>query len=211
MKHYMLILFIIHQFFSIAKADEYNKEFMLTGGLEEKIANLGPGCRIKLNIPIGAEFWQWYQSNLHRGFAGFSIGKFYKFSNDGEWAFDFKCYQTSDKNFQEIWEDISPENYVNFRIEAGRRKFTDDEGVTYSSVQSINAEGWTLTYDDTTGEERFRLRHLWYCVKAKESAICGSSDIGYIDFINNKKNIDIPSYAFRILESIEFLEDAPPN
>ena len=75
----------------------------------------------------------------------------------------------------------------------------------------MNAEGWTLLFDDKTGEERFRLRHLWYCIKYKESAICGSSEIGYIDFINNKKNIDIPSYSFRILESIEFLEDAVPN
>ncbi|WP_284335937.1 hypothetical protein [Comamonas sp. NoAH] len=211
MMKYSLVLILLFNLITTTQGREIHTEFIRTGNLEAQIVNIGPGCRIKLDIPKGAKLGQGYQNKQYRGMAGFSIKMPKYFSHNGDWSFSFNCYHTYEKNFQEVWKDRSPKNGVKFIIEKGRKKFTDDEGATYFSVQSVNAEGWALTYDDTTGEERLRLRHLWYCVKAKESAICGSSDIGYIDFINNKKNIDIASYAFRVLESIEFLEDVPPN
>ncbi|WP_284335935.1 hypothetical protein [Comamonas sp. NoAH] len=211
MKNYITPLLLFYHLVSTAQVAKDHSEFLRTGEFEEQIANLGPGCRIKLDIPKEAKLGQGYQNKQYRGMAGFSTGKFENFSNDGEWSFDFECYSTEEEQFKVSWKNRSPKEHVNFVIEDGRKKFKNEEGSTFIPVKSVNAEGWVLTFDDTTGEERFRSRYLRYCIKAQESAICGSSNIGYIHFINNKKNIDITSYAFKVIESIEFLEDAPPN
>lgn len=211
MKKYLIPFLIFYHLVSTAQVAKEQSDFIQTGAFEVKIANIGPGCRIKMDLPQGVKLGQSYKSNSYRGRAGFAIKMPPNFSNDGQWGFDFKCYKTNEKQFQDTWKDRSPKDGTNFAIEGDTKIFTDEEGVTYTPVQSVNAHGWALIFDDTTGEERFRSRYFWYCIKAEESAICGSSNIGYIDFLENKKNIDVTSYAFRILESIEFLEDAVPN
>ncbi|WP_284335936.1 hypothetical protein [Comamonas sp. NoAH] len=211
MKKYLIPVFLFYHLASTAQATQNPSEFLRTGALDAQIANLGPGCRIKIDIPKGAKLAQGCQNEHYRGMAGFSIEIGSNFSHNGEWGFDFECFTTKEKQFQEIWTDITPKNDVDFIISNGKKKFIDVDNTTFFAVDSVNAQGWAITYDGTVGEERFRLRNLMYCIKTIKSAICGNSKIGYIDFTNNKKNIDIPSYAFRILESIEFLEDAPPN
>ncbi len=177
----------------------------------ENIANLGPGCRIKITIPKQAKLIQGYPSAQYRGRANFLIEMPPSFSNDGLWWFKFNCFQTKEEEFKKFWTDVSPQDGAKFNIKSNRKSFTNKEGEIFTSLRAINALGWAFTFDDTTGDENFRTRHLSYCIRNETNAICGNSDIGYIEYLENKRNIDTQSAAIRILESIEFLEDAAPS
>ncbi len=192
----LCILLFSYHLITIAQSGSLNEKIIRRGIFESTIANLGPGCRIKISIPKLTNLAQRYQSEQGRGVAGFSIKmpSHPYFSNGGEWGFTFNCYQTKEEQFQRIWNEISPK-----------------DGGNFTSLQAVNAVGWAVTYDDTAGDERFRSRHLSYCIKNETNAICGNSDIGYIEYLENKRNIDTQSAAIRILESIEFLEDASPS
>ncbi len=206
------LLFSYH-LITAAQSGSLNEKIIRREIFESTIADLGPGCRIKISIPKLTNLAQGYQSNQHRGVAGFSIKMppYPHFSNGGEWGFTFNCYQTKEEQFQRIWDEISPKDGVKFTIRSRRKTFIAEDGGNFISLQAVNAVGWAVTYDDTAGDERFRSRHLSYCIRNESNAICGNSDIGYIEYLENKKNIDIQSAAIRILESIEFLEDAAPS
>lgn len=177
----------------------------------ENVANLGPGCRIKITIPKQAKLIQGYPSAQYRGRANFLIEMPPNFSNDGLWWFKFNCFQTKEEEFNKFWTDVSLQDGAKFNIKSNRNSFTNKEGEIFTSLRAVNAWGWAFTFDDTTGDENFRTRHLSYCIRNETHAICGNSNIGYIEYLENKRNIDTQSAAIRILESIEFLEDAAPS
>lgn len=211
MKKIFILAILLHHFIAAAQSEKFNAHFLKTKAFDTKIANLGPGCRIRISIPKIAELGQGYQSNQYRGAAGFSIDIAANFSNNGEWGLGFRCYRTDEKEFQTFWTNRSPKNEEIFQLNSERKTFKDDEGGTFTQIKSINAYGWAVTFDDTAGDERFRTRHLRYCTRNKTNAICGSGDVGYLNYLEDKRNIDIESLTFKVLESIEFLEDAPPN
>lgn len=211
MKIFIAFIFTLYHTIAAAEGNLLHEHALRTGLFESEIANLGPGCRIKVDIPKWSKLNQRYQTKEHRGAAGLSFEMPPHFSNSGRWGIDFSCFQTKDEEFKKFWADRSAKEGVNFKIKSGKKTFTDEEGSKFTSIQAINAKGWAVTFDDTAGDERYRTRHLWYCLKNSTNAICGNSDIGYIDYLENNKNIDMQSVTLKILESIEFLEDAPPN
>ncbi len=209
-KIFPLVLLACH-LNTIAQTGIANEYFLKRGGFEEKIANLGPGCRIKVQAPKWKRLSQRYQDSEYRGMAGFSIPMPPKSTNGGEWGIDFNCFRTNEEAFQESWANRYPPPDAKREKRSEREVFIDNEGNTFTPIKAIDAKGWAITFDDTTGDERFRTRHLRYCIKNEKNAICGSSDIGYIEYLKKRKNIDILGVTLNILESIEFLEDTPPN
>lgn len=97
MKKYLILFFLSFHLISTAQVAKDNTEFIRTGALEAKILNIGPGCRIKIDIPLGAKLGQGYQDKHYRGMAGFKIKMPPNFSNDGGWGFDFRCYSNNEK------------------------------------------------------------------------------------------------------------------
>lgn len=211
MRIYFIFFLALHHVTSFAQEAKKESYFLRNGILEFKIANLGPGCRVKIKIPSGADFNYGYQNSQYRGMAGFSIKMPSNFSNDGDWGADFTCYRTDDKKFQQIWLATSPQDGRMPNAEDYFKRIKNEEGAIFTPIRSVNSEGWALTYDDTAGDEKYRLRHLRYCLIKNKSAICGGSEIGYINFLKNKNNIDVNFYALKVLQSIEFLENPTPK
>lgn len=208
MRIYLIFFLFLHHTISFSQEEKKESDFFRDGTLESKIANLGPGCRFKIKIPSGSNFNYRYQNNQYKGIAEFSIKMPSNFSDDGTWGGGFGCYRIDDKKFQQIWMATSPQNGRMPNPSDFIKNFKNEEGATFIPIKSINSEGWALTYDDTAGDEKYRLRHLRYCLIKNKNAICGGSEIGYIDFLNNKNNIDVSFYALKILRSIEFLEES---
>ncbi len=211
MKKILFATAIAYHLFGWAETQKPIGHFSQNWESTSTVANLGAGCRIKLDIPKQARLSQGYENSDHRGAAGFSIKISPNFSNNGEWGVDFNCFKTNEKDFQESWKNRSPKTTAKLKTNSGKKIFTNNASEYFIRIQAVNAQGWALTFDDTAGEEEFRTRHLKYCIKNERSAICGSSDIGYLEYLGNRKNIDMQSVTLKILESIEFLEDAPPN
>ncbi|GIX23871.1 MAG: hypothetical protein KatS3mg122_1102 [Caldimonas sp.] len=75
-------------------------------------------------------------------------------------------------------------------------------------VHSVNASGWAVAVDDVIGDERYRLRRLYYCVIHEPKAVCGHSEMGLLPDIRRNPKNDLTPYALKILRSIEFIDDA---
>lgn len=87
------------------------------------------------------------------------------------------------------------------------RKLRRDALRAYT-LQSINAHGFAFTEEDVTGDERWRIRFLDYCLFHAEMALCGRGEVGYV--ADGPKG-DLTDYVLQILRSIEFLPTPPPT
>ncbi|QFZ85826.1 hypothetical protein GFK26_25175 [Variovorax paradoxus] len=176
-----------------------------------KIANLGPGCRIELKIPSGANFRSGHESSQGPGVAGFSLKMTPDFSSSGDWSFDFNCYKIDDDQVQRGWAVRLPTGGWAPNHENGGRELLENKALRLFSLTAKNSNGWAVAVDDTIGEEKYRQRRLIYCFTREMKAVCGESVVGHLDFLKRKGNIDLTSRALAILRGIEFLEDTPPT
>ena len=85
-----------------------------------------------------------------------------------------------------------------------RRDF--DRSIRFYGLSSNNAEGYAITEDDQSGEEKFRQRRLTFCIVRHPRAVCGQGDMG---MLREGHKADLTPYALQILRSIEWLDDAP--
>lgn len=81
-----------------------------------------------------------------------------------------------------------------------------DRAIHFFELSSVNASGFAYTEDDVTGEERYRVRWLHYCLIRPPTALCGTGNMG---LLKDGPKADLTSYAMRILRSVEFLDDSP--
>ncbi|WP_143713796.1 hypothetical protein [Variovorax sp. RO1] len=134
-----------------------------------------------------------------------------KFSDSGNWSFDFNCYHLDEDLVKKGWAFRLPTGSWAPNMGNGGKELLEKNALHFFSLVSKNSEGWAITVDDTIGDERYRQRRLFYCMARESKAICGESVLGYIEFIENKRNFNPTPYALRMLREIEFLEDAAPT
>ncbi|WP_284335722.1 hypothetical protein [Comamonas sp. NoAH] len=84
MMKYLFIIISLFQLTAEAQVEKDRAEFIRTGKFESQIANLGPGCRIKLDLPTGVKIGQGDQRKNYKGIAGFSIEIGPNFSHNGK-------------------------------------------------------------------------------------------------------------------------------
>lgn len=73
-------------------------------------------------------------------------------------------------------------------------------------IKTINAQGWAETYEDLTGDEDHRVRHMNFCILNPPKSICGMGKVAYL--ADGPKG-DLTQRALKIIRSIEILEDVP--
>lgn len=172
------------------------------------VANFGPGCHIKLVIPSRSEFPVTYGVEPGTGGASIILASL-PFWN-GEWFIGFTCYS---KNSERAKDDLITWG------ETAERWIPNPDGwplhpemrFTIYGVETPNANGWAHTTDDTAIEETRAERRLRYCIYHGDRAICGGSTVGGLTTINRHPQADRTPYVLKILRSIQFLEDAPPE
>jgi hypothetical protein len=176
--------------------------------LVSKVANFGPGCRVKLSVPIGAEFPVTY--GIEPGTGGASLILTSPPFWYGEWFLGFTCYS---QHSEQAKDDLIA------RRETDRRWVEKSDGshinpamrFTIYNIETRSAIGWSHTTDDTAVAEERAERLLRYCVYHNDRAICGGSTVGSIATISRHPRADRTAYVLKILRSIEFLDDAPPD
>ena len=170
------------------------------------VANLGPGCRLQLMIPKGVTLNVGYQKD--EGAAGFEIENLRYFL--GNFDFGFTCYRAENARVKAGWAIPKPGGGWQPNIDSSITQLISFNAFQYYDLTSINTQGWAITYDDISGDERFRRRVLSYCLICEPKAICGQDFMGYLPDIQRNKRADLTPHALEVLRSIEFLEDAPP-
>lgn len=171
-------------------------------------ANFGPGCHIKLNIPKGAEFPITYGTVSGKG--GGSVILVNPPYLNGDWFLGFICYSKQAKEIQ-----LDPNGPIIFDNDAQIwRQNSESPDVVpeaHFSVHQIispNGRGWATTANDTAVD--LPEKRLGYCIYHGDRAICGRSDVGQVKSIQRHPLADRTQYVLKILNSIEFLEDASP-
>lgn len=189
--------------------------------LESEIANMGPGCRVKVLAPRETRFKSNYighdadgvvNPSWTQGGAGFIL-KDPPYLKD-YWSFGFICYSRDSEIAQSRtleWDstknswmirpekrDILPDVFPEYRL-------------TIYQIKAVNASGWAMTTDDTAVDPEKAERRLQYCIYYRDRAICGTSDMGNVETIQRHPIADRTPYVLKILQSIEFLEDEPPE
>lgn len=73
-------------------------------------------------------------------------------------------------------------------------------------IKTTNAYGWAETFEDITGVEEHRQKHMVFCVFNLPSAVCGIRSVAYM--ADGPKG-DLTHRALKIIQSIELLPDEP--
>lgn len=172
------------------------------------IGNLGPGCRVRIQLPKNSVFSHAYSIEPGKGGGSLTMEKS-KFLRE-PWIFGFVCYRHDDGTVNDGWAVLKGGVWIP-KYNESLQQLIDLKAFQFHSITSINATGWAITQDETFGEQKFRRRTMNYCLAKGIKAICGNSEMGYLeDFKRNKKS-DLTPVALRVLQSIEFLDDAPPK
>lgn len=183
--------------------------------LKPVIANMGPGCRVKLSVPDASRYSYNYVGYTDQGIPNpsWSEGSLGFQSTSlpywpDSWHFGLTCYQSTSTQARN--------NTVAFNSKAGfwvvnpsNTDILPEQHLKVYQIKTSNAQGWAYTDDDTATE--FPERRMQYCVYHDERAICGHTDVGYLKSIRRHPSADRTAYVLKILNSIEFLEDAPPS
>jgi hypothetical protein len=81
-----------------------------------------------------------------------------------------------------------------------------DKETRLINIHAVNSRGYAqLTYQ-SFGEERFRLRQMYFCLFRSERALCGHGNVAYL---GDGARGDLTPHVLKILESVKFLDDVP--
>jgi hypothetical protein len=186
--------------------------------LKSNVINLGQGCRIRIDLPKGIDYGVRYETPIEKRET--SGGSFW-FSlmnpppNSENWSFGFICHHIVNYNARghhmEVWDDKAKRWVLNPVWENDPYLLSETHFRIFQ-IKTHTAQGWITIYDDFNGEEKIRKRNLQFCVFRNERAICsGEIEAGNLEDIRRQPHVDhrVP-YILKIVNSIEFLEDAPP-
>ena len=172
------------------------------------VVNFGPGCRIKIALPETASFPTVYEIEPGQGGGSILLQGLRLFNE--VWSLGFVCYLADDARVKAGWAIPKPGGGWQPNIDSSITQLISFNAFRYYDLTSINTQGWAITYDDISGDERSRRRVLSDCLIYESKAICGQDLMGYLPDIQRNKRADLTPYALKVLRSIEFLEDAPP-
>jgi hypothetical protein len=173
--------------------------------LEPVVANLGPGCQIKLKVPNTGKFTSGIASGTG---AASMILSHPPYWND-DWFLRFTCYSANADSVPPKNDTVAFDNKKQCWIRnPANTDIIPEQHLKVYQIKTPNAQGWAYTEDVTATE--FPERLMQYCVYHGDKAICGDTDVGSIETIHRHPLADRTSYVLKILNSIEFLEDAPP-
>ncbi len=184
------------------------------------VLDMGPGCRIKLQVPAIAEYGAVGPKPGYEGEGGITIEnplnlkrktyieplylRFFCRDADPE-ALSESAPLRYDARSQTWRKDM--QKLYNLYIEPDQSfKRQLDRAVRTYEMKSVNADGFAFTLDDVIGDERGRLRYFRYCLLKGPKAICGQTDVGLLTDIRRNPRNDLTPYALKILRSIEFIE-----
>lgn len=189
---------------------------------ETNIVNLGPGCRIKIDLPSNGVVTQSYLAEPSRSTGGGKMTLIVKlpgFRNAQE-TLGLSCFYS---------ESEAVTNRLVVRDTAsGQWRLTDEQRMYYGmtagvpplyTVESVNADGWAVRY---AGEGEFPELVLDFCLFHGQRAICGSFGVGWekrsIRRLGNgsyqtiyRPVVDHSPYALQLLRSVQFIDDVPQN
>lgn len=181
------------------------------------IANMGQGCRIKIHLPAQANYKFNYagyddKGNINPSWLNGSLGfnLFHPPHLNDYWNLGFTCYSKDAELAKDdliVWGETAERwipNPDGWPVPPAMR-------FTIYEIKTPNASGWAHTTDDTAVAEERAERRLRYCIFHDERAICGGSTVGNLLTISRHPLADRTPYVLKILRSIEFLDDAPPE
>jgi hypothetical protein len=168
--------------------------------MQRKQVDFGKGCNVSMMRPRG--------SDAVEGFVVDPLPKAWKSSLDAI-RFFADCYDKDDPFVSQTlaWFDSDKKTWV--RNEAEMKKslsksqdFQDTaflnetiKATKIYNVQSVNAQGWAMTGDDLTGDERGRQRGMSFCLFNPPKVLCGGGTVAYL--ADGRKG-DITKYALDI-------------
>ena len=167
-------------------------------------ANMGPGCNIRLTIPITSEFPISYSNESGQGGGSVILRHLPKAISQGTMFLGLICYRDDDGTVQRGWARFDSAS------QAWKPNLDPEEekqlkgAFHFYPLQAANRSGWAVTVNDINGDESTRHRTLHYCLINPPKAICGHGDVGYL---KDGRKGDLTDYALKILRSIEFLPD----
>jgi len=100
-----------------------------------------------------------------------------------------------EKRIKALGYRLSPQEY--------RSAYEDfDKAIRVYNVTAVNAKGFVSIEDDTTGDEKGRMRHMGFCFINRLKALCGEGVVGYV---SDGPKSDLTERALEIIRTIEFL------
>ena len=188
------------------------------------VLDMGPGCRIKLQVPSIAEYGAVRPKPGYEGEGGITIENPLKLKRKTyiePFYLRFICHDADPEALSQsaplrydaraqTWRKDMQKLYDLYIEPSPSFKRALDRAVRIHEMKSVNAQGFAYTLDDVTGEESTRRRVLYYCLMHGPKAVCNSFDtrMGYLPDIQRNPRNDLTPYALKILRSIEFLDDA---
>lgn len=209
-----ILLVIVISSFASAASPAPKKTDQTFPSLKPVEVNMGPGCRVRLLIPEQSQYsfsYPGYTDKGEKDINWINGGLSFNLANPpywkGYWHLGFTCFQSDSvqaRNDSVAFDDKRQAWITN----PDATFIIPEEHFTLHQVISRNARGWAYTSDDTAVD--VPSRRLQYCVYRGEKAICGKSDVGNLGTIRRHPLADRTRYVLDMLNSIEFLEDAPP-
>jgi hypothetical protein len=175
------------------------------------LIDMGPGCRIRLQVPQKAGYGGIPPDGGFPGRGGITIENPLNLKRKTyiePLYLRFFCHDADDPVVTDGWGKRLPSGEWVASVSPSDEPLLKG-ALRAHQVHSVNASGWAVAVDDVIGDERYRLRRLYYCVIRASKAVCGDSEMGYLPEIRRHPARDLTPYALRILRSIEFVDEAP--
>ncbi|PPE65673.1 hypothetical protein C1704_13680 [Caldimonas caldifontis] len=171
------------------------------------VLDMGPGCRMSVTVPEAAR-----ESGSPEGGGSGSITienplNLKRKTYIEPFYLRFICYDADSEVVTNGWGKRLPSGEWVASVSSSDEPLFRG-ALRAHQVHSVNASGWAVAVDDVIGDERYRLRRLYYCVIHEPKAVCGHSEMGLLTQIRRHPKHDLTPYALKILRSIEFLDDA---
>lgn len=203
-----LFLLLSFLFLSPHEAMAKPKAYDLPTPDSYRVFNLGPGCRFKLKMSGLMRSTARYDNRYPFGAGGLGIAGLR--SPQDHWGLNFRCDQSSDDFVTAGWATLN-NNKWRINENEDNRKLLSLHALFFHDLKTMGANGWAITFDETYGEEKFRQRTLVFCIVRVHKSVCGTSDVGYLQSIRTNRKADFTSYAIRLLQTVEFMDDLMPE
>lgn len=149
MKH-IVFLFIFLTCAPLCAQQEARKTAYFLPRLEiTKIANLGPGCRIRLKLPNKAELGTHYESEEHPGTGGIGISGLP--TSADRWGMSLQCHKSSEAYVASGWATKKMDKWELNENEATVELIHLD-ALNFYNLKAKNSEGWAVTMTTHTAK-----------------------------------------------------------
>jgi hypothetical protein len=189
------------------------------------VLDMGPGCRIKLQVPTKAEYGAVGPKPGYEGEGGITVENPLNLKRNAyiePFYLRFICHDADPRALSRglpvrydphanVWRRDMQNLYDSNGVDLDDDfKKTLEGAVRFYELRSVNASGFAVTQDDVIGDENTRRRVLDYCLFHDKKAVCSSFDtrMGYLPQIRRNPKNDLTPYALKILRSIEFIDEA---